>query len=165
MKNTLKYVGLILIFTVTGFLIWDIFFELSLSQIANGNIEIISQKIGGKFNLNAKFALIMGIIPLLYLIIRKITKLKFNYQSLISITLIILSGTLTWQFRIFQLNNQFDTSTKLNPANQLKTQINLRELNFELYIFIGFIIGTFASILIFKNNRIKKLKLNKKETE
>ncbi|WP_127845490.1 hypothetical protein [Psychroflexus aestuariivivens] len=115
--------------------------------------------------MNAKFALIMGIIPLLYLIIRKITKLKFNYQSLISITLIILSGTLTWQFRIFQLNNQFDTSTKLNPANQLKTQINLRELNFELYIFIGFIIGTFASILIFKNNRIKKLKLNKKETE
>ncbi|WKB82947.1 hypothetical protein QYR09_07875 [Cellulophaga lytica] len=151
MTNALKYLGLILILSVIGFLIRDYFFDLSLSQIANKNTQIISRTMSGQFYSHILFALSIGITPLLYLIIKKITKLNFITQGLISCGIIVISGILLWQFRIFQLNSRLQKLSEFDIGNGIKTELNFDSLNFGRYLFIGFLIGTVLSILIFKN--------------
>ncbi|MFD2292189.1 hypothetical protein ACFSKN_14915 [Mariniflexile gromovii] len=151
MTNTLKYLGLILILSVIGFLIRDYFFDFSLSQIANKNTQIISRTMSGQFYSHILFALSFGIIPLLYLIIKKITKLNFVTQGLISCGIIVISGISLWQFRIFQLNSRLQKLSEFDIGNGIKTELNFDSLNFGRYLFIGFLIGTVLSILIFKN--------------
>ena len=159
MKNSLKYIALILISTVVGFLIWNTFFELSLTQLSKENINIVSRKMGDQFFLRSLFAISFGIIPLLYLILRKITKLKFMTQGIISLVIIFLSGILFWQFRIFQLNNRFEklNTIKIDDGNQM--EINISELNFEIFLLVGFIIGIAINILIFRNKLKRTEKL------
>lgn len=107
MRNTLKYLGLILLFTIIGFLIRDYFFDLSLSQIANKNIEVVSRNLSGQFYSHITFALSIGIIPILYLITKKVTKLSFVKQGLIACGIII--GTV---LSILIFKNRFKTVTE-----------------------------------------------------
>lgn len=156
MRKTLKYLGITLLLSVIGFLIRDYFFDLSLFQITNNNTHVVSRSISGQFYSQIAFALSIGVIPLLYLIIKKVTKLNFICQGLISCEIIIICGILLWQFRIFQLNNQSQNLSELNTGNGIKIQIDFDHLNLEWYLFFGFIVGTIVSILIFKN-RSKKI--------
>ena len=151
MRNTLKYLGLILLFTIIGFLIRDYFFDLSLSQIANKNIEVVSRNISGQFYSHITVALSIGIIPILYLIIKKVTKLSFIKQGLIACGIIIGCGILLLQFRIYQLSGQALKLSRFNIGNEIKIQMEYDNLNFGRFLFFGFIIGTVLSILIFKN--------------
>jgi hypothetical protein len=155
MTNTLKYLGLILILSIIGFLIRDYFFDFSLSQITNENTQIVSRTISGQFYSHILFALSIGIIPLLYLTIKKMTKLNFMNQGLISCGIIIVSGILLWQFRIFQLNNEFQKLSEFDIGNGIQAQMDFNNLNLGLYLLIGFLIGTVLSILIFKNRAEK----------
>jgi len=152
MTNTLKYLGLILIFSVIGFLIRDYFFDLSFSQIANENTQIVSRNISGQFHSRILFALSIGIIPLFYLIIKKMTKMNFMKQGLISCAIILVSGILLWQFRIFQVNSKFQKLSEFDIGNGTKSEMNFADLDLGRYLFIGFLIGTILSILIFKNS-------------
>ncbi|WP_272024128.1 hypothetical protein [Olleya namhaensis] len=151
MTNALKYLGLILILSIIGFLIRDYFFDFSLSQIAYEKTQIVNRTMSGQFYSHILFALSIGIIPLLYLIIRKITKLNFITQGLISCAIIVISGISLWQFRIFQLNSRIQKLSEFDIGNGIKTELNFDSLNFGRYLFIGFLIGTVLSILIFKN--------------
>jgi len=151
MINTLKYLGLIIVFTIIGFLIRDFFFDLSLSQIANKNVQVVSRNISGQFYSHITFALSIGIIPILYLIIKKVTKFSFIKQGLIACGIIIGCGILLWQFRIYQLNNQALELSGFNIGDEIKMQMDYDHLYFGRFLFFGFIIGTVLSILIFKN--------------
>ncbi len=124
MKNTLKYLGLILILFVIEFTIRDVFFDISISQLGYENIEIVSRNMSGQFYTHILFALSIGVIPLLYLIIKKVTKLNFINQGIISCGIIINCGILLWQFRIFQLNNQSQKLSELNIGNGIKMQMD-----------------------------------------
>ena len=142
--------------SVIGFLIRDLFFNFSHSQIANDTIIIASRTVRGQFYSHILFALSIGIIPLLYLSIKKITKINFLNKGLISCGIIVACGILLWIFRIFQLKNRFQNISEFYNGSEIKTELNfstmnLNSLNFRLYLFIGFIIGTIMSILIFKN--------------
>ena len=155
MTNTLKYLVLILILSIIGFLIRDYFFDFSFSQITNENTRIVSRNISGQFYSHILFAMSIGIIPLLYLTIKKLTKLNFMNQGLVSCGIIIVCGILLWQFRIFQLNSRLQKLSEFDIGNGIQTELNFDNLNFGRYLFIGFLIGTILSILIFKNkNRI-----------
>ena len=151
MTNALKYLGLILLLSVFGFLIRDYFFDFSLSQIANENTQFVSRTTSGQFYSHILFALSIGIIPLLYLILKKITKLNFITQGLISCGIIVISGISLWQFRIFRLNSRLQKLSEFDIGNGIKTELNFESLNFGRYLFLGFLIGTVLSILIFKN--------------
>lgn len=151
MTNTLKYLGLILILFIIGFLIRDYFFDFSLSQITNENTRIVSRNISGQFYSHILFAISIGIIPLLYLTIKKLTKLNFMNQGLVSYGIMIVCGILLWQFRIFQLNSRLQKLSEFDIGNGIQTELNFDNLNFGRYLFIGFLIGTILSILIFNN--------------
>ena len=150
MTNTLKYLGLIILSFVIGFLIRSYFFEFSFSQIATDNVEFVSRTLGGQFYSHILFALSIGIIPLLYLITKKVAKLNFMKQGLISCGIIIISGIIFWQLRLFQLKTKYQELSEYDIGNGIEVAINSADLNFENYLFIGFLIGTVASILIYK---------------
>lgn len=149
--NTLKYLGLSLILLILGFLIQDHFLEFSLAQITNGDAQIVSQNINNPFYAHILFALSIGVIPLLYLIITKIRKLNFINRGFISCGIIILCGISLWQVRIFQLSRRLKEISKIGVNNSIQPKLNFDDLNFELYLFVGFLVGTILSILIFEN--------------
>jgi len=151
MKNALKYIGLSILLFVIGFLVQEPFFEISFSQLKNENTQIVSRTMSGQFYSHILFSLSIGIIPLLYLILKKITKLDFILKGFISFGIILVSGILFWQFRIFQLNNKFQKLSEFDIGNGIQSQMDFNNLNLGLYLFIGFLIGTVLSILIFKN--------------
>jgi hypothetical protein len=149
--NALKYLGLFLILSIIGFLIRDYFFDFSLSQITNENTQFISRNIREQFYSHILFAISIGIIPLLYLIIKKMTKLNFMNQGSVSCGVIVVCGILLWQFRIVQLNSRLQKLSEFDIGNGIQRELNFDSLNFGRYLFIGFLIGTVLSILIFKN--------------
>jgi hypothetical protein len=151
MRTIIKYLGLTIILTIIGFVIRNYFFELSLSQIANNNVEIVSRNMSGQFESHIIFALTIGILPLFYLIIEKITKLVFIKNGLIACGILILSGILLWQYRIYQLNSEVQKISEYNIGNDFKTSLDYDNLNFSRFLFFGFLIGTIISILIFRN--------------
>jgi hypothetical protein len=153
MRTILKYLGLVIILTMIGFVIRNYFFELSLSQIANNNVEVVSRNMSGQFQSHIIFALTIGILPLLYLIIEKITKLEFIKKGLIACGILITSGVVLWQFRIYQLNTEVQKLSEYNITNDFKMSLDYENLNFGRFLFFGFLIGTIISILIFRNRK------------
>jgi hypothetical protein len=154
MRTILKYLGLTIILTIIGFVIRNYFFELSISQIASNNVEIVSRNMSGQFQFHIIFALTIGILPILYLIIKKTTKLVFINKGLIACGILIISGIVLWQFRIYQLNTEVQKLSQYNIGNDFKTPLDYENLNFSRFLFFGFLIGTIINILIFRN-RIK----------
>jgi hypothetical protein len=156
MKKNLLYFGVVILLIIVGFTIWKFFSTYSLEQLNKENISVRTFQIGSQFNSNLFFALYLGTIPLLHLIITKLAKLKTKSQHLISIGIIIGFGILLWQYRISQLNNISQKLSDFNIENGIKMQLNFDNLNFERYLFIGFLIGAILSILIFRNrNKIE----------
>ncbi len=153
MTNGLKYLGLILIGFFISFLLRDYFFDLSFSQIANEDIQIVTRNISSPFYFQILFAIAIGSIPLLYLIIKKLTNLTFIPQGLISCGIILVSGILLWKLRIFQLNNEFKMLSKFQVGNGIEIQMDSSKLYLATFLFIGFIIGTILSILIYRNKK------------
>ena len=151
MRTILKYLGLVLTLTIIGFLIRNYFFELSLSQIANNNVEVVSRNMSGQFQSHIIFALTIGILPLLYLIIEKITKLELFKKGLIACGILLTSGVVLWQFRIYQLNTEVQKLSEYNIANDIKISLDYENLNFGRFLFLGFLIGTIISILLLRN--------------
>ena len=141
---------LVILASLIGFYIRDSFFETSFSQLKNGTIQLVSHTVGGQFYSQIVFALSIGIIPLLYLIVQKITKLKFMYHGLLSCVLILSCGIALWQFRILQLNNQLQKLSEFKLDNGVSMDLNIENLYFGRYLCIGFLVGTLISILVFR---------------
>ena len=156
MTNTLKYLGIILILSTFGFIISEYFFNYSFSQITNESVKIFSSGLSGQFYSHILFALSIGITPLLYFFIKKITKIDLINKGLISYGIIIGCGILFWQYRIFQLKHRFQTISEFYKGNEIQTELRfdslrLDSLNFENYLFVGFLAGTILSTILFKS--------------
>ena len=165
MNKTLKYIVAILVLLVFGFFIRDYFLIFSFSQINNANFNKndLIHNLSGQIYFHLLFAFSIGLIPLFYLAIKKITKIKFISNGLISCILIVSCGVLAWQCRIYQLNRLLKTLSRFNMGRGSKSEMDLLgNLNFAPYILIGFFIGAILSFLIFrKTNKNKKPVANK----
>ena len=150
MKKTLIYFGLALSLIIAGFLIWNFFLDLSFSQIDKQDIQIISTKMTGQFKSNLIFAFSIGLIPIIYGIVEKLSKLKSWNQGLIVLSTIISCGLLSWQLRIFQINKQIQQLSDFNLGEGIQNTINYKNLNFGIFLLIGFLVGGLISTLIFK---------------
>lgn len=150
MQKTFKFIGLVLLFLITGFYLHELFHELSLSQIENTEIQFITSKMNTRFLSRVTFAMIIGSLPIQYLIIEKITKFRFLYHGLIVFLIIISSGLLLWLFRVYQLKTELMNMGNYSMGNDIKSAFPIEKTNFSLYLLLGFIIGMVLSIFIFK---------------
>ncbi|MBN1251005.1 MAG: hypothetical protein JXR51_04815 [Bacteroidales bacterium] len=140
MKNILIYFARFLFFAILGFLSYQFFMQISVNQLIARKIETVFLKLSGQFEQRFMFALIIGIIPVLYLIVKKSTKIKSNFQMLFVYLNIIIFGIIFWQFRIY--------SVIYIASDCINTTLVISRLNLNFWIFIGLIIGTITSIFI-----------------
>ena len=151
MRNALFYLGAVIVSTIIGFLVFDYFFDASFSQISNNNVQVVSRNLSGQFYTHITFALSIGSIPIFYLIMTKMTNLFTIKHRLSAFGIIIVSGILLWQLRVYQLNSQSQKLSRLNISNEIKMQFDYEQLYFGIFLFVGFLLGTVLSILIFRN--------------
>ena len=149
--KVIVYVILVTLFFGIGLLLNKDFISYSYSILDTGNIDLI-RNINDTNSISIfLFPMITGLIPMFYLLISKTTKVKFLYKGLIASFIILLFGVLFWRLRIFGLNANFEELSGYNLPNGLKQQLNVRILKFEVYLLLGFIVGTLISILIFRD--------------
>ena len=150
MRRILIYIGLTLILIFVGSWLSQYFFELSISELNLNNVDLVQTSIDGQFNQSLMFGLIIGLIPILYLIVDKIVKIKSKKQSLIILIIIILTGIFSWQLRIIELNISFAKLSQFELGAGISNSYKVENLNFELYLAIGMLIGTSISSFAFR---------------
>lgn len=147
MKKTLLYLGLILLFFIAGFWMGDYFINFSIHQISNNGLQVAARRMSSPFFVRTTFALAIAALPLLYLLFKTITKTHFLNRGFIASCLILGFGIIFWGLRIYQLNYYSKRLKNLDLQNDLIIQVDYENLNFQLYLFIGFFLGTLLSIL------------------
>ncbi len=150
MKNTFLYIIFVFGCFILGYLIHDSFFKISLSQLNVGRIQIIMPSISDMFYSKVFFSITLGLLPLLYLSIDEYIKLK-TVQKLLAFSIIVFSGILFWQFKVFQLNQTFETIISLETQNENLNTFSFKNLNITLYVFLGFILGTLMTFIVFRS--------------
>lgn len=150
MKNTLIYIISIFSLFIIGFIFWKNFIEFTISQLESKDIQIVSSSMNDQFYSHLLFSIFIGSIPALFLLVRKSVGLNEIKQYLITLGLIIIGGIILWQFRIIQANNQLQELSAINANSDTKNLAYFDSLTFEIFLFIGFILGTVLSILLYK---------------
>ncbi|MTE25871.1 hypothetical protein [Winogradskyella ouciana] len=150
--KVIVYIILVILFAVMGFWFHKGFYELSFSLLKNENVTLINRTTAGQFNSDLIFATSIGLIPLFYLVIEKITNIKFIYKGLIAAAIILITGIVFWRLRIYGLNVQFEELALYDLPDGLIPEFDIVHLKFEIYLFMGFIVGTLISILIFRDH-------------
>ena len=146
MKETFKYIGLVIVLFVFGFFMSRYFIELSVFQINNNNIELVHTKMAGQFNRRLLFGLSIGLIPILFFFVNKLIKLRSFKQKLTAYLIIIVTGIIFWQYRILDLTNIIDQF----PNFGIKTSVDIDNLKLEIFFLTGLITGAILSVVIFR---------------
>jgi len=158
MKKTIIYIGLTLSLIIFGFKTAQLFLDISISELNLNNVSITWITMIGQFQQNILYTIVIGLLPLLYFISSKISRVNSQRQKISIILITLIIGVLIWQFRIYQLNLMFESFTeiKLNVGN--KTMFLAKDLKLEFYLFSGFIIGALISALTLRQINNRKLK-------
>jgi hypothetical protein len=151
--RVVKYIIAILAFIIVGFFIQKSFMEFSYAMVKTDNVIFENRLVSKQFYSNLLFSLAIGSVPILYLIIRKITKIHFFYKGVIAVGLLIGTGIISWLLRVFYINRELKFLSSVDFLAETKLTYPINEFYFEYFLFLGFVVGTLVSILIF---RIKK---------
>jgi hypothetical protein len=152
----LTYIVISVTLIVIGFFINHEFFEFSFSLLHTEGITFVNRINAGQSNSSWLLPIFLGTIPWFYALVKKITDIEFFYKGLLTASIIVGLGILFWRLRIFGLNAQFDELSIYNLPKGLNQQLDISILKFEVYLFMGFIVGMLISILIFRD-RTKSL--------
>ncbi|WP_405207201.1 hypothetical protein [Aquimarina sp. LLG6339-5] len=146
-RKLIQYLGIFLIFSLIGHFLSFYFYDQSLNRVED-------QEMIGFYNdfgvLNLGFSLSIGILPFLYLTGKKLSFLKSKIELIAFVILTISSGVFLWQYRILKINE----SLRLDPNQK---PIDFDDLQLESYWFIGLLLGSILSLIIFKLiNKVSK---------
>lgn len=150
MKKALLYSGLLIAFTIAGYMLSAFFFDTAFSQLIGQNIQIQIRNIGGAFQRRLFFALAIGAIPLLYFMVEKIAKLKLTKHQLYTITSILGFGIIFWQLKVFQVKMKIKLFSGFTLDDNIPMSMSIDEFNFERYLLLGFFIGALLSACVFR---------------
>ncbi len=150
MRKYLLFLILGFFFMIIGYLMHKLFFEVSLSLLNDWQTIIFEGSLVQAIDARRMFALIIGSIPVLYLIVEKLTKLKTLRHRLIVTSITIGFGILFWLFRIFNLNNSFKKLSNFETLETLDISISAEVLNLELFLLIGLVFGALFSVIFFR---------------
>ncbi|RAV27881.1 hypothetical protein [Sinomicrobium soli] len=156
MRGILIHIVISLVLTVAGWVVGDAFTEFSISLLDLGKANIAATSMTSRFNNRLFFGLALGAIPWIQWGINKVVKLhSLTVKTfLISTGCMLIAGLVGWQFRIFQLNKQWEAMSSLRLDDAVRPSLSYSELYFALFLFAGFCIGGVISILLL--SRLKR---------
>lgn len=153
MEN-LKYLILIVVVIIIGFFLYQSFFEFSLAMISDDKIEFFSNDITSRFSSQLIFSLVIGFIPILYLIIQKISKISFWFDGAYVLLIMIVFGSLTTILRGVFICQEIMILSSIKLPNNGKLSYSIDRLYFEYFLFFGFMIGALICMMLL---RLKKI--------
>lgn len=155
MKQNGILIALSLVLGIIGFFVRDLFLSFSMTYISGEKISFEnSWKLPYQTFPYLLFILSFAIIPILYLLVKKICRLNTLSRKSISIILIITSGLILLASRIMylkfkaaQINEMLQRAEFANEAEI--PRIKFEEVHLEVFLLIGLGIGTLITLLIF----------------
>jgi hypothetical protein len=151
MKGLFKYIGISLLLFIVGFLLSKRVFYASYSLITSEMGHILLQGgVSSFFKERLWFAFIVGVIPSLYFLWKKVTQKSFINKGIISSLIILSFGTLFWILRSYLLKGRFKRLDNFDIGFDPLPTMNLENLHLTTFAFIGLVIGTILSILIYR---------------
>ena len=156
MKKALIYIGLTIALIVVGFLTGQRFMNISISELNLNGISLVWKSLSGQFNQNLIFSIAIGLIPLLHFISSKFAKVNSIQSRIIVFVTIISSCIIFWQFRIIQLNRLFEKYNEFNTDKGIKNSYFSEDLNFGLFLMLGFFIGAIIITMTYKQLNKRK---------
>lgn len=150
MRKTFTYLALVIIFFISGLLLHKSFFEYSLALMTEYKINLTTTKMGHLFISQILFAAVIGVLPLLYLGVERLTKIKFIIRGLITCGIILLSGILFWQLRIYVVGKELRKIANHNFQSEIDISYNIENAKYNLFLFLGFSVGAVISIIIYR---------------
>lgn len=163
MNTSLKYTVLSLGLLVAGFLTYNIFFEQALSQLKSSTTEFMASSMTAQFRGRFIFCIAVGSIPLLYLFTSSMAKLQSKTQAALVYAIIILTGLVFWQLRIYYLKGQIEGSSASLLGTGIQNSMDISSLHLSQYALFGFIAGSLISLGMLKGINSTKNSLDSKE--
>lgn len=159
MKQNGILIGLSFLLCIVGFFIRDFFLSLSMTYIMGEKISFEkSWQLPYQTFPFSLFIISLGLIPFLYLLVKKICELNTLYRKLASIILIITSGLIALisrivylKFKASQINDMLQRAEFADEADI--PRIRFEEVHLEIFLMIGLGIGTLITILIFRTGK------------
>lgn len=159
MKQNGILIGLSFLLCIVGFFIRDFFLSISMTYIVGEKISFEkSWQLPYQTFPFSLFIISFGLIPFLYLLVKKICELNTLYRKLASIILIITSGLIALisrivylKFKASQINDMLQRAEFADEADI--PRIRFEEVHLEIFLMIGLGIGTLITILIFRTGK------------
>lgn len=159
MKQNGILIGLSFLLCIVGFFVRDFFLSFSMTYIMGEKISFEkSWQLPYQTFPFLLFIISFGLIPFLYLLVKKICELNTLYRKLASIILIITSGLIALisrimylKFKASQINEMLQRAEYADGAEI--PRIRFEEVHLEIFLIIGLGIGTLVTILIFRKRK------------
>ena len=151
MRETFQYLAIVIGFTISGFFLHEYFFEFSIALTTKYNIKMITTKMSYQFISQISFAVVIGILPLLYLGVQRMTKLKFLNHGMATCGIILISGIVFWQFRIYLVGEELKKLARSDFGNEIEITYNIENARYNLFLLSGFVVGAVISIFILRD--------------
>lgn len=159
MKQNGILIGLSFLLCIVGFFVRDFFLSFSMTYIMGEKISFEkSWQLPYQTFPFLLFIISFGLIPFLYLLVKKICELNTLYRKLSSIILIITSGLIVLVSRIMYLKfkasqiNDMLQRAEFADGTEIP-RIRFEEVHLEIFLIIGLGIGTLVTILIFRKRK------------
>ncbi|MFC4211848.1 hypothetical protein ACFOWA_11680 [Pedobacter lithocola] len=159
MKQNGMLIGLSFLLGTIGFFVRDLFLSFSMTYILGEKISFEkSWELPNQTFPCLLFIISFGIIPFLYLLVKKICGLSTTYRKSSSIILIVASGLIVLvgiimylKFKASQINDMLQRAEFADGAEI--PRIRFEEVNLEIFLIMGLGIGTMLTILMFKKGK------------
>lgn len=156
MKQNALLISLSFVLLIIAFATRHLFLSLAIDYITGENISFVkSWTLPHQTFPFLLFLLAFGILPFLYLLVKKRCELTSLSRKLTSIALIIffgvtllLSRIVYMRFKAAQIHDLLQRAEFADDA-EIPT-IKLEQLNLEVFLIIGFGLGTLLALLIFR---------------
>lgn len=137
MKFIIQITAISIVLALTGFLLHEPFTQLSMYQLQK--VQVVTLRMETDFELRLIFALSLGFIPVLYAGMRALLKINQTKQIIFAVSSIFITGIIFWQYKIVSITQRYEELDRV--ATGIKYVFARENLNLELYLLLGFILG------------------------
>lgn len=135
-KRMFQTLTAVLLLGIIAYFLHPYFQQWSLFQMKD--VKVQSVLLGTAFKLKIMFSVAFAFIPLLFFAVIKLMKITEQRQKIFTVAAIFITGIIFWQVKINSLNLRYE---ELMQVKYMKYYFALEDLNLELYLLLGFIIG------------------------
>ncbi|MDY3319558.1 hypothetical protein PG637_09150 [Riemerella anatipestifer] len=151
-------IGLSFLLSLIAFVTRDLLLSFAATYILEENISLQEGwKLSAQIFPFVLFVISVGIIPFLFTVVDRICALRALNEKIFSVVLIVSTGFVFLFSRVmflrFKKNKIDDLLQRVEFSQGAEIpSVKFEDMNLEVFLIIGLLVGTIISILIFRKN-------------